>query len=355
MKSPRAIATLLAIAAAALALMISSTAATADTLVVANKGEATVSMIDLDSGSVVATLPTGDGPHEVAVSPDGRRALVTNYGTRGKPGSTLTLIGIATPEVLATIDLGTYSRPHGALFLDASRAVVTAEDQRALLIVDLDSGTVEKAIDTDQAVSHMVALDATKRRAFVANIGSHSLTVIDLEAGKRLENIETGQGAEGVTVAGDQVWVTNRAADTITVLDATSLETRASFESAGFPIRAKATPDGAHVLVTRARAGDLMIYETSEPGRGREVALDIPLKDTEDRQFGDRFGDSSVPIGIAVTADGRRAFIAHANADVISEHALPSGEKLRILTAGREPDGMAYSPVSVTVGTSVKK
>ena len=52
------------------------------TLVVLNKTEATASLIDLASGRVHATLPTGDGPHEAAVSPDGRTALVTG-GTKG--------------------------------------------------------------------------------------------------------------------------------------------------------------------------------------------------------------------------------------------------------------------------------
>ena len=60
------------------------------TLVVANKAEATVSLIDLDDGRVAATLATGDGPHEVDVSADGRFALVTNYGRGGQSGNSLT-------------------------------------------------------------------------------------------------------------------------------------------------------------------------------------------------------------------------------------------------------------------------
>ena len=68
--------------------------AAAGTLVVANKSDATVSLVDTGSGEVVATLPTGEGPHEVAVSPDGKTALVANYGTRGAPGSSLTVIDL---------------------------------------------------------------------------------------------------------------------------------------------------------------------------------------------------------------------------------------------------------------------
>lgn len=319
--------------------------ARADTLVVANKGEATVSLIDLDSGEVRHTLPTGEGPHEVAISPDGGQAVITDYGRRGSPGNTLTVIDLGVPRVIDTLDLGDYRRPHGVAYLDSRRLVVTAEDNQALLVVDLEEGKVVRAIATEQDISHMLALDAGGEKAYVANIGSGSITAIDLAQGVRRANIPTGEGAEGIAVAagGEQVWVTNRAADDLTVLDAASLEPIATLESPGFPIRATATADG-RVLVTRARSGDLVIYATDPPRELRRIDFGLEAKDVEDRLFGDRFGDSSVPIGVVVDAKGKRAWVAHANADLITETDLESGETTRILTAGREPDGMAWSP-----------
>ena len=63
------------------ALVLSPTSHSA-TLLVANKSEASVSLHRLPDGKELARLPTGEGPHEVAVSPDGRFAVVTDYGTR---------------------------------------------------------------------------------------------------------------------------------------------------------------------------------------------------------------------------------------------------------------------------------
>ena len=195
----------------------------------------------------------------------------------------------------------------------------------------------------------MVALDPGSARAFVANIGSGSLTVIDLEEGEKVADVATGEGAEGVAVAAGQVWVTNRAADTLTVLEASTLKPLATLESKGFPIRATATRDGSSVLVTRARADDLAIYGTGDlQAPPRFIAFDLSAADVSGRLFGDRFGDSSVPIGVVVDADGKRAYVAHANADVISEVDLASGETLRHLKAGKEPDGMGYSPLAVS-------
>src|SRR5688500_5153 len=76
-------------------LLVASTAKAVDsgTLLVLNKSDTTVSLIDLASRKVVATVPTGVGPHEVAVSPDGKIAVVANYGAQ-TPGNSLTVINI---------------------------------------------------------------------------------------------------------------------------------------------------------------------------------------------------------------------------------------------------------------------
>lgn len=322
-------------------------AAHAGTLVVANKAEATVSLLDHASGDVVATLSTGAGPHEVGISPDGRFALVTNYGTREGAGNSLTLIDIPGASVVKTMDLGDYSKPHGVEWIDDKHAAVTVEANQALIMVNVDSGEVVNTIGTDQDVSHMVALDPDGRRAYTANIGSGSITVLDLDTGERVQNVATGEGAEGIAVSGQHIWVTNRAADTVTVLDSDTFELVKAISSPGFPIRATATPTG-QVLVTRARAGDLVIYDAGSMEEVRTVVFDLTSMDVEERLFGDRFGDSSVPIGVIVDAAGDHAFVAHANADVITEVDLETGDIVRSLRAGKEPDGMGFSPLAVS-------
>ena len=251
------------------------------TLVVLNKSEATASLIDLATEAVVATVATGEGPHEVAVSPDGRRALATNYGTQAAPGSTLTLIDIEEGRALRTIALGEHRRPHGVAWLpDGKRAVVTVEASRALLVVDTDAGTVEAAIKTDQDVSHMVALSKDGTRAFVANIGSGSVTLVDLAGRKVVATAPTGAGAEGIAVSpdGKEVWVTNRAADTVSVLDTAALRPLATLESKAFPIRVRFTPDGSQALVANARSGDVAVFDTKTRREVRRLRSDLKPK-----------------------------------------------------------------------------
>lgn len=322
----------------------------ADTLVVLNKSEATASLIDLETGKVRATLPTNFGPHEAATSPDGRLALVGNYGSREKPGSSLTVIDVPAAKVVKTIDLGEYRRPHGLLFLpDGRRALVTAEENKVLLEVDVENGAVVNIFATEQDVSHMVEVALGGKRAFVANIGSGSVSVIDLEKGSVIRTIETGAGAEGITatVDGREIWVTNRGADTVSVIDAESLEILAQIPCASFPIRAKATPDRKHVLVSCARTADIAVLDAASRKEVRRIPQDLRAVDTGDRLFGDQFGESSVPIGIVIHPDGKKAWVAHTNADVVAEIDLTSWKIVRLLEAGREPDGMAYSALDV--------
>jgi YVTN family beta-propeller protein len=340
----------LAVLVAACTLGLAAGSSNGATLVVLNKAEASASLIDIASGVEVARVATGDGPHEVAVSPDGRTAVVGNYGIRRAPGNSLTVIDVPSARVLRTIDLGDYTRPHGIVYLaDGARVVVTAEGKQALLVVDVATEKILSAIETDQQISHMVAVTPDEKRAFVANIGSGSMTAIDLENGKRLANIETGDGAEGIDVTpdGKQVWVTNRGADTVSILDTQSLEVVATVTSASFPIRARATPDGRFMLVTNARSGELAVFDTATHREHRRIKMELQAAETEGRLFGDSFDESSVPIGVLVQPDGKRAYVAHANADVVSVVDLGTWEIVGGLRGGKEPDGLGFSKQDV--------
>jgi YVTN family beta-propeller protein len=331
---------------ALLALAAAGGVARADLLLVANKSEATLSLIDLETRGVRATLPTGEGPHEVAVSADGRRALVANYGGAGAGGSTLTLVDLAGRRVERTIELAPHRRPHGLVFLaDGRRALVTSEASRALLEVDLERGVVARVLVTGAEVSHMVAASGDGSRAYVANIGSGSVTAFDLAAGARLAEIRTGRGAEGIALTPDglELWVTNREEDTVSVVDTRALRVVATLAAGDFPIRAKATPDGRRVLVTCAGAGDLAVFDRARRTLERRVPLPVAAA-RSGTLFGGRFGASSVPIGLVVDPAGRRAWIAHSSADVVSEVDLERWSKSGELGAGREPDGLAFAP-----------
>ena len=332
-------------------VVVDTSASESGTLLVLNKSDNTVSLIDLASRKTVATIPTGVGPHEVAVSPDGRIAVIADYGAQ-TPGNTLTVIDIAGKKAMKTIDLGENRRPHGIVWLKDNQVAVTAEGNKALLVVDVDSGKVTNSIVTDQNVSHMVVVASKTGKAFVANIGSGSVTVIDLKENKRIADIQTGAGAEGIDISPDEkeVWVSNRAANTVTVIDADTLKVLATLESKDFPIRVKFAPGGKHVLVSNARSGDVAVFDAATRKEVKRISMKVKAaesSETSKRLFGTQFGQSPVPVGILVAPGVNHAFVANTNADIVTMIDLKSWQIVDRLTAGREPDGLGYSSVVV--------
>lgn len=326
-------------------------AADSGTLLVLNKSDNTVSLINLATRKTVATLPTGVGPHEVAVSPNGKIAVIADYGAQ-TPGSSLTVIDIPGKKHVKTIDLGQYRRPHGIVWLRGNEIAVTVEGNKAMLIVDVQSGQVAGVIATDQNVSHMVVVAARSQKAFIANIGSGSVTVLDLKARRKVSDILTGAGAEGIDISPDQkeVWVTNRAANTVSVIDVASLKIIATLESKDFPIRAKFAPGGKYVLVSNARSGDVAVFDAATRKEVRRIPMQLKAAEgatAGQRIFGNQFGQSPVPVGILVASKLSHAFVANTNADIVTMIDLKTWQITERLTAGKEPDGLGYSPLTV--------
>ncbi len=317
------------------------------TLVVLNKSDGTASLIDRASGRVRATLPVGEGPHEVATSPDGRRAFACNYGTQTAPGNSITVLDLVADEVEATWTFDGWTRPHGiAVSPGGTRVFVTSEATQTLRVLDAESGKEIAAMPTKARLSHMVTLAPAQGRAFVANIGSNTITAVDLERLTPIQNVATGAGPEGIAVTPDgrEVWVGNRTGDTISVIDARTLAPITTIEASGFPIRVQISPDGRFALASLAKAGAVAVYSVKDKKELRRIPVGGEAKNAESRFFGSQFGSSPVPVGLVITPDGKEAFVACGQTDQILAIDLDTWSVSREIRAGKEPDGMAFAP-----------
>ncbi|MBC7986097.1 MAG: YncE family protein [Sphingomonadaceae bacterium] len=311
------------------ALVLVSAPAAADTLIVGNKGEASVSLIDLETGRERARIETGEQPHEVAVSPDGRQAAVVSYA-----GTTVDIIDIARAEKVDTIDLAPNAAPHGIVWTRDNRLIVTTEDSGTLTIVDMASRAMH-AIPTGQEGSHMVAVSPDLARAYVANVGSGTVTVIDLAERRKITDLAVGEAAEGIALTPDgrELWVADRDGAKVVVFDTASLERVAEIAVGQTPIRVAISPDGRTAVTSNYAEGTLTLIDVASHQVRRTQTV---LGNAETQQ-----------VTIVFSPDGARLYVAQTAPGFIVEIDLAEGELLGLLGAGAGSDGLAISPVDV--------
>jgi len=344
MKSPRII--LFAVLAWLVVAPLAHVAA--ETLLVVRKTDDALDFMDPGSGLRLASVALVHAPHEVSVSPDGKRAAVTNYGTREQPGSTLSIVDLEEPRELRRIDLAPHTRPHGLAWFAPDRIAVTTEGTRHLVIVDPDAGGVVGAIETGQEVSHMVAVSADATRAYVTNIGSGTITALDLVAGRKLGDVDTGAGSEALAVTpnGRELWVAARADGEIAIVDTATLAVTARLPLPGIPIRIAITPDGATALVTCAGSGELVAYDVATRTLRGRAKVDVPLAaGAGQRPFARLAPGSTLPVGLLVARDGRSAYVAATMGDRVVQFEVSTLALLRSIAVGGEPDGLGTTGI----------
>jgi DNA-binding beta-propeller fold protein YncE len=321
-------------------LFASSTAAAqvsglTGTLIVTNKGPSTATIIDVASGRALATLPTGQGPHEVVVSRDGRLAVVTDYGSRSG-GSTLTVIDVPGLKVVRTINLGEYHRPHGIAFLPGDSLVaVTSEMSRNVVIVAVEEGVVRKAIPTQHNGSHMVGVTANGTRAYTGDIGSNTVSELNVLTGEyvRSWDVPTQPEAINVTPDGSEVWVGSNATGKVSVVHPSTGAVATAAEGFGWPYRIYFTPDVKTVLLPDLRKEELRFVDRATH-----------------RELGRISFAGGGPQGITMTPDGKYALQSLSQQARVAVVDAMSRKVVGYIPAGETPDGIAYSPKSA--GTS---
>jgi DNA-binding beta-propeller fold protein YncE len=297
-------------------------------LIVTNKSAATASVIDIAANRIVATLPTGQGPHEIAVTSGGRTAVVTDYGGGGAGGSSLTVIDVPGRRVARTIDLGQYRRPHGVAFLPGdSLAAVTSEQSRNVVIVHPESGQIRRAIPTEHDGSHMLAFGARGDRIYTGDIGSNTVSELDVASGayRRSFAVPAQPEAIGMPSDGREVWVGSNAEGKVSVVDPATGTVRTAAEGFGWPYRIVFTPDDRTVLLPDLRNHELRILDRA--GHRELARLPFP---------------GAGPQGITVTPDGRYAFLSLSAEERVAVIDLAQRSVVGHLDAGPAPDGVVY-------------
>jgi YVTN family beta-propeller protein len=279
----------------------------AGTIVTSNMNDNTASVIDAGSGRVLATLPTGTGPHEVAISHDGRWAAVSNYGSRTEPGKTITIIDVAHHTVARTLDLGEHRRPHGMAFLPGDSLIaVTSEVSHAILIVNAQSGAVTRTRPTGGRLTHMLGLSADGRRMVTANIGSGTISTLDPLGADSATTVRVAAAPEGIAISpdGSTAWAGSDRDSVVVVVDLERAQPIDILRGFGLPYRIAVTPDGRKAVITDPARAEVRIVDaaTRREISTLHIAADSLVSTAE-------VPGSPSPEGVTISRDSRWAFV----------------------------------------------
>ncbi len=324
----------------AVPLLAGDTPATA--LLVLEKADGALVIVDPASLGVVARVPVGEDPHEVAVSDDGRLAFVSNYGAFGRPSPlrTIAVVDLVAQKALPPIDLGALAAPHG-LAMAGGKLYFTAEANKVFGTYDPVGRRVDWVLGTGQDRTHMVAVSKDGTQIYTTNVNSATVSIVErapvaAPPGGRtpapvdwhVTNVPVGRGAEGFDLSpdGKQLWVANAGDQTVSIVDVAARKVVQTLGvSAARTNRLKLTPDGKRVLLSDPAGSDLVVLDAASRTEVRKVPVG-------------RGGG-----GILVTPDGGRAFVALAQENAVAVVDLRTLAVTGRISTGRNPDGLAWA------------
>jgi YVTN family beta-propeller protein len=300
-------------------------------LLVLDKDDSKLAIVDPASLKVVGRVPAGDDPHEVVVSDDGTLAFVSNYGAFGKPLHTISVIDLVHQQALPAIDLGALVAPHG---MDAANGKIyfTAEMSKVIGRIDPSSRQVEWVLGLGQNRTHMVKVSGNGDAIYTSNVMSDSISVIEKDAnaqGWRETVVPVGKGPEGFDVSpdGKELWAANSHDGTVSVVDLASKKVAQVLKvPTQFANRLKFTPDGRMVLISDLGTGDLVFLDAKARKEIKRISV----------------GKGCA--GIQMVPDGSRAFVAVSRDNKIAVVDLKSLVVTAEFSTGKGPDGMAWLP-----------
>jgi YVTN family beta-propeller protein len=303
-------------------------------LIVANKGESTLGIIDPETGKQVATVPEGGVTgHELIASPDGRTAYVPIYGDSGvgKPGTdgtNMVAIDIASRKVTGNLDFGKGVRPHCPLFGPKNGLLyVSTEIENKISIIDPKTLKIVGSVPTGQPESHMFVISHDGKRAYTANVGPGTVSVLDLEAKKVVTVIPISKTTQRIAISNDDRWVftADQTKPQLAVIDTATNKVAQWVELPATAYGTAPTPDGRWLVAAIQKTNQVAVVDL----KTMKVAhlIDVP----------------KIPQEVMVRPDGKVAYVSCDTSHQVAEINLADWKVNRLIEAGKSVDGLAWA------------
>ena len=303
-------------------------------LLVAVKGTESLAIVDPASGGVVATVPEGGTTgHEVIASADGKTAFVPIYGNSGvgKPGTdgkNIAVIDIGSKKVVGNVAFDHGVRPHCPVIGPKDgRLYVTTELDKTITIIDPKTLKIVGTLPTGQEQSHMLVLSHDGNRAYTANVGPGTVSVIDVAGRKVLKVIPISGNTQRISITPDDKWVftADQTKAQMAAIDTTTNSVAKWIPMEGIGYGSAVTPDGKWLLVALADQNKVAVIDV----KTMQVARTVPV--------------GNYPQEVLVQPDGKKAYVSCSKAGTVSEIDLGSWKTTRTIQTGNNTDGLAWA------------
>ncbi len=303
-------------------------------LIVANKGEHTMGIIDPDAGRQLATVPEGGiTGHELIASPDGKTAYVPIYGNSGvgKPGTdgtNMVAIDIASRKVTGNLDFGRGVRPHCPLFGPKNGLLyVTTELDKTISIIDPKSLKIVGTVPTGEPESHMLVLSHDGKRGYTANVGPGTVSVLDLDAKKTLAIIPISKTTQRIAISNDDKWVftADQTTSRLAVIDTATNTVKHWVDLPAPAYGTAASPDGRWLVAAIQKTNQVAAIDLHTMKVAHVV--DVP----------------KIPQETLVRPDNQVAYVSCDVSGQVAEISLTTWKVNRLIDAGKGTDGLAWA------------
>jgi YVTN family beta-propeller protein len=148
-----------------------------------------------------------------------------------------------------------YSPFNLAVSRDGDRLYIVAQEADELLIVDAVNNRVLNKVKVGR-YPHSVVVDAGNKIAYVSNQWADNVSVVDLVKAAVVDTLKTGDGPAGLALSADGkfLYVVNSFSSNISILDLASREEKKRFPAGNNPTGIDVSPDGKTIYVPSRRA-----------------------------------------------------------------------------------------------------
>ena len=178
----------------------------------------------------------------------------------------------------------------------------------------------------------MLAIAPDALHAWTTNLGSRTVSLIDVKTRRAPRSVEIGEEPEGIWLSpdGDTLWVSARGSNAAFALDPQTLAIRQRVETGAFPLRITLRPQGDYAVTSDLADGGLSVIDTASGEVVRSIAVSSPAE-----------AEARTQVTILFSPDGERIYVAETTANTIAEVDFASGTVLRRLPGEGGGDGIA--------------